>query len=127
MKKKLILILLGLIILLLYLIIGSKFHIFIECPIYKHFHVYCPGCGLTRMLLSILKLDLYQAFRYNPLVFIMTPFIIFFAVEKMYSEYKNKKSIYKSVPNYIWYVVIVILIVYAVLRNIFPYLAPTAI
>ncbi len=127
MKKKIIKIIILIIILIAYLILGKIFNIYLRCPIYETFHVYCPGCGLTRMLLSILKLNFYQAFRYNPLVFIMLPFSLFLLIEKLYSEYKNKKSLYSKIPNYVWYIILVILIAYGILRNIIPYLEPTII
>ena len=31
----------------------------------------CPGCGTTRMLLSLLRLDFSAAFSYNPAVFVL--------------------------------------------------------
>lgn len=31
----------------------------------------CPGCGTTRMLLSLFKLDFAAAFSYNPVVFVL--------------------------------------------------------
>lgn len=33
----------------------------------------CPGCGTSRMALSIMKLDLKSAFAYNPVAFIAFP------------------------------------------------------
>ena len=127
MKKRLLKIFIFILVLISYLIIGKKFNIYLRCPIHEIFHVYCPGCGLTRMLLSMLKLDFYQAFRYNPVVCIMTPFIILLYIEKVYSEYKNKKSIVKKIPNWVWYIILVLMLIYGVLRNIIPYLAPTVI
>ena len=127
MKKKLIKILVLLILLVLYIVVSSLTGIYIECPIHKLTGLYCPGCGLTRMIKSILLLDFYQAFRYNQLLFISLPFVIFLFVNDLYSEFKGKKSFYKKIPNYIWIILIVITILYGVLRNIFPILAPTDI
>ena len=42
-----------------------------ECPFRKLLHIYCPGCGTTRMIKAIMHLEIYQAFRYNPLMFII--------------------------------------------------------
>ena len=127
MKKKLLKIVILLAVLVTYLIVGKKFNIFIKCPIHEIFHVYCPGCGLTRMLLAFLKLDFYQAFRYNPLLFILTPLAILLLIEQLYSDYKKKKSIYHKIPNYVWYILIALLLIYAILRNIYPCLAPTVL
>ena len=127
MKKALLKFLIVVLILIAYLLLGHFFHLYFRCPIYTVTKLYCPGCGLTRMLLSILKLDFYQAFRYNPLIFIMLPFIIFLYIEKTYSETKNKKSISKKIPNYVWYIILIIVLLYGILRNIIPYLEPTVI
>jgi len=113
--------------LLTYILLGSVFHIYIFCPINEFTGLHCPGCGITRMLLSILKLDFYQAFRYNPLLFVMFPFFIFLLIDEIISEFKNKKSILKKIPNKYTYTFIFVLILYGILRNIIPYLAPTTI
>lgn len=89
----------------------------IKCPVRHIFHLYCPGCGITRMIISLLKLDFYQAFRYNPLIFILIPITLI----NMFLV-KNKK-----IQNIIWYLLIIISLLFGVLRNIstFDYLAPT--
>ena len=117
------------ILLLIYVLVGDKINLYIPCPIKFITGLYCLGCGITRMILSILKWDLYQAFRYNPLVFILMPFIIFYFLEIFISKIYNKKSICKRIPDYVFYILIVILIVYGILRNIdmFSYLKPTIV
>lgn len=126
MKKKIIICISLLILLITYLYLGNKFHIYLDCPIKKTIGLYCPGCGITRMLLSILQLDFYQAFRYNPLLFICLPFFIFFLIEGIISK---KEPLYNKIPTKIWVIIIAILIIYGILRNIpfFDFLAPTLI
>lgn len=41
------------------------------CIFLKCFGIPCPGCGMTRALISLLKLDFRQAFRHNVVVFFM--------------------------------------------------------
>ena len=53
----------------------------IPCPFHFITGLYCPGCGITRMIKSILKLDFYQAFRYNQLLFILLPFFIIIIID----------------------------------------------
>lgn len=38
-----------------------------HCPFRYFFGIACPGCGMTRALLSALRLDLAAAFAYHPL------------------------------------------------------------
>ena len=44
---------------------------FIECFYWKATGYLCPGCGLTRMFISLIKLDVAAAFNYNPVMFIV--------------------------------------------------------
>lgn len=38
------------------------------CGMVKYLHLYCPACGGTRALESLLSFDLRASFRYNPIV-----------------------------------------------------------
>ena len=109
-----------------YLYLNKRFSFYIPCLFHKITHLYCPGCGITRMILSILKLNFYQAFRYNPLLFIMMPFIILYELLYYINWIQDKDF---KISNKIWYTLLIITIIYTILRNInmFNYLAPTKI
>ena len=50
----------------------------------NHEGIKCAGCGLSRMLISIVKLDFVSAFWYNPFLFVTGPFLIlYFAVQNI--------------------------------------------
>ena len=115
------------ILLLVYLVVGKKLHFYIPCYIHEITGLYCPGCGVTRMLLSILKLDFYQAFRYNPFLFILSPFGAVLYLENIYALYTNKKPLYKKIDNRIWITLIILLLLYGIIRNIYLPLAPTEV
>jgi hypothetical protein len=120
LKNKIIIIVL----LIFYSIFVELTHIAIPCPIHRLTGFYCPGCGVSRMLLSIIKLDFKKAFSYNQLLFILLPFGIFLFIESIISDIKNRTPLYKKINNIVWYILIAILLIYGVLRNIFPVLAP---
>lgn len=124
MKKKITITIILLISLITYLLLGNYFHIYIHCPIKAITGLYCPGCGITRMLLSIIQLDFYQAFRYNPLLFITLPIFIIFFLNALITK---KEPLYNKISNKVWTIIIIIFIAYGILRNIpfFDYLAPT--
>jgi len=98
-----------------------------ECPFYKYFHIWCSGCGGMRMIDSIIKFDFYQAFRYNPFLFILFIIgIIYFIVALII--YIKKKVFY--VPSLLTiYILIGLFILFMILRNIpaFSYLIPTEV
>lgn len=91
---------------------------------------YCPGCGATRMLWSLIKGDFYQAFRFNPLLFILLPFGIWVLCDKIYCKIKgDKKPLIDKIPSWCWIILIVITIAFGILRNFdeFSALAPTIV
>lgn len=120
-KKEMKLILLLISFLIIFLFLNKVFNFTIPCLFHEITNLYCPGCGITRMFLALFKLDFYQAFRYNPLVFILLILsIVYFLVKKI-----GKLNF--KLPNYIYYYLLVIVIIYGILRNIplFSFLAPT--
>ena len=103
-------------------------YIHYECPFRKLLHIYCPGCGATRMMKSLLKLDIYQAFRYNPLIFIFLIIVlpIYIIINIFYYlKYKRLKKITKKEII----ILFIIIITYFIVRNlkIGIYLIPTEI
>lgn len=97
------------------------------CPILKYLHIYCPACGVTRMILSILELDFYQAFRFNPLIFILLIMLILFSIVQI-STFINKRK-FIHINNKVYIVLIIVLIVYTIMRNMecFSFLLPTIV
>lgn len=48
----------------------------IGCPVKALTGVPCPGCGLSRAAVSLLRLDAAAAFRYHPMVFVLPPVVL---------------------------------------------------
>mgnify|MGYP005959288881 CR=1 FL=1 len=117
-KNKIILIL---IISIGYYFLNLFYNFSIPCIFNKITGFYCPGCGITRMLFSIMQLRFYQAFRFNPLVFILLILSIIYCFFKLIL----KKDIYISNKTYI--ILLIITILFGILRNIsfFKFLQPT--
>lgn len=58
------------------LVLGNSFSVLSwECPIHRFLGYYCPGCGATRALGDVLKLDLVSAVQQNLLIFVSPVFI----------------------------------------------------
>ena len=122
-KMKLILILISF--LIIYFILSELLDVGIPCLFYEITGYYCPGRGITRLLFSFLKLDFYQAFRYNPLIFILIIITgIYWLVKFILKKFMN---ISIAIPNYVYYILLVIVIIFGILRNIpmFDFLNPT--
>lgn len=101
---------------------------FLFCPFHKLTNLYCPGCGVTRMIFSILKLDFYQAFRFNPFLFILSPFFLLYIVDEFLINIFGKKSFFiNKISDNVYLFLLILAIIFGVLRNIpmFDYLIPT--
>lgn len=97
------------------------------CPFNEITHWHCPGCGLTRMLTALLRGEVYQAFRYNPMMFVLLPVMAVLYIENMVARMKGRPSLVDRMPQAVWIVAIVVILIYWVMRNLpwFSYLAPT--
>ena len=104
-------------------------NIYIPCLFHEITNLYCPGCGITRMFISIFKLDFYQAFRYNPLCFILLPIIIPYILYLVYMWVFNKTNKINKYVDKVILVITVLLIIYGIIRNIdtYSYLRPTIV
>lgn len=99
----------------------------IPCLFLKITHFYCPGCGITRAIRSLLSLNFYQAFRYNNLIIILIPVFLIYYFEAICNKFKIKNlNISKYMKNKFWLSILIIIIFYGIIRNIplFNYLLP---
>lgn len=59
-----------------------------KCAFFEAFHLYCPGCGGTRALFALLRLDILSSLKYNPvlilgiIVYLFYDVRIFMAIKK---------------------------------------------
>lgn len=124
-KLKIVILLLFLLFIYIYLYFSSKFNFVLPCPIKRILNVYCPGCGITRMFISLFHGKIYQAFRYNMLVFsLMTCYIIYLVIKIKFKINLNHKT-----KLILLTFILVISILFGILRNTetFSFMAPIKI
>lgn len=90
----------------------------IPCVFHAITKLECPGCGVTRMLISIVKLDFISAFWYNPFLFVTGPFLIAYliACELKFIKHGNRNM---GKWQIFMYVELALALLYGILRNIF--------
>lgn len=91
----------------------------IPCVFHEVTGLFCPGCGITRALVSLLSLDLMQSFRYHPLIYILIP---------LYGVYMlTKRKGWRSASKLTMGTMLTLTILFGILRNIpyFAWLAPS--
>ncbi len=102
---------------------------FISCPSKTLLGLNCPGCGSQRLIHNLFHLNFGEAFRYNPLLFILSPFVLYILgilVSNLFFGTKIRMRIlYK---NWFVYLLFGTIILYGILRDLpwypFTLLAP---
>lgn len=119
----------GVIGLLVLLILYSKivFDIGVLCPLHEIFGIDCPGCGGTRMAVALINLNFYQAFRWNPLLFLTLPICGVIYIWQVYTYVRYNKLWDKLDTFLIGYLIVIGF--FTILRNmpVFNWLAPTLV
>lgn len=95
--------------------------LFPECQFYKQTGFLCPACGNTRSVRAFLKGNIIESIGYN-----ITPVLLFIFAALFYIElaaFAFGADIHIISRRYLFLaVVLILLILYYILRNIFPFL-----
>lgn len=94
----------------------------IPCPIRYFFHIQCPGCGISHMLLSLLQGNYRKAFFYHPVIFVSLPFLTYLIVKMLYGYLFCKTIHWRRIENAGIILLIFVLILYTVYRNLLTFL-----
>ncbi len=95
-----------------------KTGIAIPCMFHLITGLYCPGCGVSRMCLSILQGDFQRAFFYNPMLFLMLPLLVFYFIRQAVNYIRGVKWQMSKWESVVWKVLVVVLIIFGVVRNL---------
>lgn len=115
------------------LLLGVAYVIFVKitgwglpCPIKLVTGKYCPGCGISRMLLAMLQLDFESAYYANRLLFFLLPVMLLYGLIKGIRYIKTGKEGQNLIEQIAILIVCIITIAFWVMRNMeqFAFLAP---
>ncbi|MBQ8546449.1 MAG: DUF2752 domain-containing protein [Clostridia bacterium] len=82
------------------------------CFFIADYHIYCPGCGGTRALFSVLRLDFVTAFKHNAFAVVLFFTLIYVDIRTVAREIKGRrcKPSLPSVPYFSRYLLIILII-----------------
>ncbi len=90
----------------------------IPCIFHTVTGLQCPGCGISRMFLSLFKGDIKAAWGYNHVILCLSPLFLVLIVH-MSARYIKKGSLVPARwANILMCIMIGVLLVFGVLRNI---------
>ena len=102
---------------LLYYAIIRFLNLAVPCPLRLFTGLICPGCGTTRMVMAILRLDFKAAYSVQPVLFCaLIPLAVCFSAMAVNYIKKGTKTL-SWWQNIIVYTTIVALLVYCVYVN----------
>lgn len=130
MKKRVIYVCIAttlLVIAALLVILNHALGIDFPCPFKHYFGIDCPGCGATRMIFALMHMDLYQAFRYNVVIFCTAPFLLVLYIHECIFYIKTDTLSDMAVKIMEAYAIV--LIIFGICRNLetFVWLKPTIV
>ncbi|MDF2513460.1 MAG: hypothetical protein K0S04_3326 [Herbinix sp.] len=94
-----------------------------SCYFYNLFHLYCPSCGNTRSVISLLHGEVLSSLRFNIVPILLTVLLLLSYIEFVtYSFGKQVRLLPRKLSFYL--ILIACLILYWIVRNFIPYLTP---
>ena len=101
-------------------------HPLIPCMFHTITGLYCPGCGVSRMCLSLLSLDFQSAFQANAAVMLILPPGLIFAFQMAFRYIKSGRLQPTRAQNLVLYIMAGFLLLFGILRNLpaFAWLSP---
>lgn len=88
---------------------------YFDCVTGDLLHLYCPLCGGTRALLSLLSLDVARAFSYNAGVLLLTGVLLLLDLRALCRLLAKKQE--RLLPRFAFPVILVALLFWMILRN----------
>lgn len=88
------------------------------CPFYMATGLLCPGCGVSRMCLSLLRGDWAGAWQANPGLLLLTPLLVFLLGLRALRYVRTGEGRTPRWEARLWVALAVLLVVYGVLRNL---------
>lgn len=101
-----------------YGLIAGRLGFGIPCPVHYFTGFKCPGCGVSRMFISLMKLDLKNAFEANRLLFITLPVIAVLLAVYLVRYIRTGSKKLSKFENAVYIVLILAFLVFGAVRNL---------
>lgn len=98
----------------------------LPCPFHAVTGLWCPGCGVSRMCLALLRLDFAEAWSWNPGLMLLLPFLAVLGLRVAVRYVRTGRAGPTRGEQIVIGLMVAFLVVYGVVRNLpgFAWLAP---
>ena len=90
----------------------------IPCLFHRVTGLYCPGCGVSRMCLALLRLDFAAAWRANPVLLMLLPVGMVLAVRIAGQYIKTGNALPTALQERVLIGMVILLVLFGILRNL---------
>lgn len=90
----------------------------IPCVFHTVTGLLCPGCGVTRMCLALLRLDLAEAWEANTVLLLMLPVLTVLGIRMAVRYIRVGSTVGPKWEDAVIWVMIALLIIWGVVRNL---------
>ena len=104
----------------IYLIVYNVLGYGIPCPIHAVLHIYCGGCGVTRMLVHLSRFEFAEALSSNCVLFFMLPAALVLYVRHTVRFIRSGRRGLSKAESVLTWTAVAVLLIFTVVRNVFP-------
>ena len=90
----------------------------LPCLFHRFTGLLCPGCGMSRAMGALLRLDFPAAFSYNLLWPLYGGYVLFVYLSAVIPYVRHGKANLSPRPQWVHWAVLGVVLVYGVLRNL---------
>jgi len=92
----------------------------IPCPFHAVTGLFCPGCGVTRMCLALLRLDFAAAWQANPVLLLLLPVLAALLLRQAVRYVKTGRSTLSRGESALVWGMAAVLLLWGIARNLAP-------
>ena len=92
----------------------------IPCPFHAVTGLLCPGCGVTRMCLALLRLDFAAAWQANPVLLLLLPVLAALLIRQAMRYVKTGRSTLSRGESALVWGMAAVLLLWGIARNLAP-------
>ncbi len=104
---------------IIYYIIIRSTGISLFCPVFAVTGIKCPGCGITRSIIHLVRGDFVTALNYNCVIVLLIPFFLAGYIRYAFCTITNKVFYLKNYERKLISLLPYILFLFTIIRNIF--------